>query len=422
MSRALLIILYRVFVAPLGVLLALTVGALFIPKVREGLRLRRVRRDWPTFTERPVWIHASSGEFEYAKPFITELKARQPKTPVVVTFFTPSFAAAIAKFPGVDFSLPLPIDLPGPTRGFLTKLNPQSGFIARTDLWPELLHQARKLGIPLTLFSVTKTKPPGLFARIYQRWLFGYMKSVYCVGDEDARLLKTTVKNINVEAIGDTRFDQVLQRLQNPKRVRDELKPEWRNTMVAGSTWSEDETVLFEALEGLLAAGKLKLVVVPHEPTPAHVEALVKEAEKRKLPHTVYSKGDQFNNGILIVDQIGILAELYRWGAFAFVGGSFKKSVHSVMEPLAAGSLTWIGPHHRNNREAIEFQKLNHKGQPFVQAVDNAKMMRESIEAALAKTGDDFASAVRAEIVKRGGASRRLVEATQGDKGFTAVK
>ena len=147
----------------LGVLLALTLGALVHSQSSPGPQASTdAARIGRAFSERPVWIHASSGEFEYAKPFITELKLRSPGVrQLSLPILRRASLVRLRNFPGVDFSLPLPIDLPGPIRSFLIKLNPRAGFIARTDLWPELLHQAKARGIPLILFSVTKTRTPG---------------------------------------------------------------------------------------------------------------------------------------------------------------------------------------------------------------------------------------------------------------------
>lgn len=408
MSSSLLFI-YRTIVAPIGVLLMVTLGAIFIPKVRVGLRLRRQKRQWPKFSAPPIWIHAASGEFEYAKPVIREIKKNNPDQPIVVTYFSPSFAEAVQKFPGVDFSLPLPIDLPGPTRQFLKKLRPQCGLIARTDLWPELLHQAKSLKIPLILFSVTKTKrPPGAF-KIFTQWLYGYLDHVFTVSEADAAVLKGILPSAKIEAIGDTRFDQVLERLKSPKVLRIELKPERSKTLVAGSTWWEDEKVLIEALTPLLKAGKLQLVIAPHEPTASHVDSLHHEFQKRNIPVQLYSRAPEFDSGVLIADQIGILAELYQWGSLAFVGGSFKKTVHSVMEPLAAGCLTYVGPYHRNNREAIEFQTLKLDGEAMVQVALNAEQLRDRVEKHL--VANDLATrieGIRSAVAARGGATQKL--------------
>jgi 3-deoxy-D-manno-octulosonic-acid transferase len=404
------IFLYRAFVAPFSVLIAVTIGALFIPKVRAGLRLRRVRRQWPHFDIAPIWIHASSGEFEYAKPLIHELKERHPRIPIVVTYFSPSYAKAVEKFPGVDFALPLPLDLPGPTRDFLLRLKPKCGLIARTDLWPELLYQARNLNVPMILFSVTKTKAPNSFVAAFYKWIFSYLKAVFTVSEADANVLQNILPDLSIEAIGDTRFDQVLARLSSPKPIREQLRPVRGKTLVAGSTWPEDEKVLLEALIPLIKSDRLQLVIAPHEPTSSHIESLLQQFKKHGIPAALYSSADVFTSGVLIIDQVGILAELYRWGRFAFVGGSFKGSVHSVMEPLAAGCLTFVGPFHRNNREAIEFQNLKSGSHPFVQALKTAEELQSNLEASFNLNLQDE---IRRAILERGGASKRLADHLQ---------
>lgn len=410
MTRILLITVYRLFAAPIGILLAVTIGQILIPKIREGLRLRRIKREWPEFTYPPVWIHASSGEFEYAKPVIREIKKRHPNQPIVVSYFSPSYERAVSRFPGVDFSCPLPLDLPGPTRAFLSKMKPQAGFIARTDLWPELLAQAKSLKIPVILFSMTKTKKPGVFIRQFDRWLYGYLKAIFCVGEADASIIRKIAPKTSCVAIGDTRFDQAIERLDNPRPLRENLKPDRSKTLVAGSTWQEDEKVLCPALEELLIAGELNLIIAPHEPTVAHVEDLIIHFMRRGIPVELYSKAVHFNSGVLVIDQIGILAELYQWCSIAFVGGSYKSTVHSVMEPLAAGALTIVGPRHQNNREAIDFQAPREEGPSYVQVARNSEELRKIVIQSFKTVNGDFATQLRDEIKNRAGASRRLVD------------
>src|SRR4051812_29225034 len=136
---------YRLIAVPLFTV-SLPFLALTNRKIRRGLGMRMQTRDWPRLSKNPVWIHASSGEFEYAKPVIRELKARHPDIPIVVTYFSPTFALGVENFPGVDFALPLPLDLPGPCTSFLKHVNPRVLLIARTDFWPEMLSQVRRRG------------------------------------------------------------------------------------------------------------------------------------------------------------------------------------------------------------------------------------------------------------------------------------
>jgi 3-deoxy-D-manno-octulosonic-acid transferase len=409
-QKTVLILIYRGAISPLGVMLAVTVGALLVPKIREGLRLRRAHRDWPKFPLRPVWIHASSGEFEYAKPFIRELKLRHPKLPVVVTYFSPTFAKAIQNFAGVDFSLPLPLDLPGPCRNFLEKINPQVGFIARTDLWPEILAQAEERKIPVLLFSATKTKTPSLVVRMFTRWMWSYLKAIFCVTEADAANITAVDPTMKTVAIGDTRFDQVIQRLQSPKPVKDELRPTRAKTLVVGSSWKEDEAVLLPAIKKALQNRRIQVVIAPHEPTKDHIDNLKSQFVKLNVPVQVYSETTHFDSGVLLIDKIGILAEIYQWGAVALVGGSFKGSVHSVMEPLAAGCFTLVGPHHRNNREALEFQNASIGGTPMVLVASDSKNLETSIDLCFARWTEKTATGIRREIESRSGASRRLVD------------
>lgn len=409
-KQTLFISIYRIAVAPVAVLVTILLGPLFVPKIREGLRLRRKKRQWPEFSKQPIWIHASSGEFEYAKPFIRELKARYPDQPVVVTYFSPTYAKAIESFDGVDFALPLPLDLPGPCRQFLNRVKPRAGFIARTDLWPELLTQASYKQIPVLLFSSTKTKVPSSLSRWFDRWMWSYLKTIFCVSEADAANIAAVASGTPTIAIGDTRFDQVIQRLKSPRALKTELKPERVKTLVAGSTWKEDESVLIEAVTDLLRNKKLNLVIAPHEPTPDHIESLLNEFNRRNIPAVRYSTATGFSDGVLVVDQMGILAELYQWGALAFVGGSFKASVHSVMEPLAAGAFTFVGPYHSNNREAIEFQNLRHEGRGLVRTAKDAASLQSAIATTLNVTTETAAAEIRREIEKRSGASQRLLE------------
>jgi 3-deoxy-D-manno-octulosonic-acid transferase len=143
--------------------------------------------------------------------------------------------------------------------------------------------------------------------------------------------------------------------------------------LIAGSTWPEDEAILVPALAKMKREG-LKIIIAPHETTPAHLEKLEKQFTEAGLPFVLYSKSTEWPTGsILLIDQIGILAELYTWADIAFIGGSFKKQVHSVMEALAAGLPVMVGPYHQNNREALFYQKKNFSSGMIVQVVHTSE-------------------------------------------------
>lgn len=414
MNRA-IFLLYRAIFGPL-LIFSLPLLALSNAKIRRGLNMRRRKFVALKGPLRPIWIHAASGEFEYAKAVIRELKASRPGSPILVTYFSPTYAANAETFPGVDLAVALPLDLPGPCRTFVKRYNPQYLLIARTDLWPEMMEQCRLRAIPVYLMSYTQKDPARLSSikRWLVRWRLSWIDHIYCVSPADLKNVQALWPEAPASVQGDTRYDQVRFRLDNPKVLPAELKPEPTiPCLVAGSTWPEDEAVLLPALKEHLKARKLKLILTPHEPTPDHLSHLKRDLEKLGLTYALYSDQRAWHDQeVLLVDRVGVLAELYLWGQLAFVGGSYRKTVHSVMEALGAGCFTFVGPLHLNNREAIEFKNL--KLGPFQGLIvaETAEQWRAELDGILDRPEKikDFKARLLGEFNKRLGASRALVE------------
>ncbi len=348
---------YRLFLYPL-LLVGFRVLSFFNDKVRAGWAMRTTARA-PTKAVGGIWIHCASGEFEYAKPVIVELKRRYPNCKVGVTYFSPSVVQNIANFKSIDEALPNPWDTPHHVRAFLDAAQPRLFLIARTDLWPEMLYQCRKRKIPTILFSATLTAQSGRMhwlARHFYAWVTSQLSWVACVSSQDQLIFHQLAPHTHCDVLGDTRFDQVLARLQHPKALKNDLKPTTDLTLIAGSTWPEDEAVLIPAFVHLLQEQPdLRILLAPHEPSAEHLAHIEAQLTHLNLKSARYSQAQPQGWQVLVIDQVGILAELYTWGQIAFVGGSFRKTVHSVMEPLAAGCLTLLGPYHHNNREALAF-------------------------------------------------------------------
>ncbi len=409
-GNALAFLFYRLILMPLAVLL-LPFASLAHPKIREGLRLRRRRAPVSPFTARPFWIHAASGEFEYAKAVIRELKYAKPDIPILVTYFSPTYAKNVESFPGVDLAVPLPLDLPGPVYSFLKRYNPRELLIARTDFWPEILTQTRKRGIPISVFAYTQkaTSSLGAFGRWLTRWRLSFVDRVYTVSPQDTRDVESLLPGADVETFGDTRYDQVRFRLDHPKPLPDVLKPALP-CLVAGSTWSEDEDVLISATAGLLRDRRFQLILVPHEPDPKHIQSLRERLSSEKLDYVLFSQPrDWKDEAVLLVDKTGVLAELYQWGQMAFVGGSFKRTVHSVMEALGAGCFTLVGPYHLNNREAIEFQDVSVGSTTAVLNVRNREEFKSAVERLCKADFQKLKPELERIFSQHLGASRKLV-------------
>src|SRR5690606_3292113 len=132
---------------------------------------------------------------------------------------------------------------------------------------------------------------------------------------------------------------------------------------------------------------------------------------KQGLKYALYSSATKWQDeDVLLIDQVGILAEIYTWGNLAFVGGSFRTQVHSVMEPLAASLPVIVGPHHHNNREALTFKNQNLGGQPVVTEVKDTETLATTLTAILKDLPATFPASLRHELSHHMHSSQSVIE------------
>lgn len=404
---------YRFLLAPLAEGLLRAGGPVGGAKWREFLRDKNRRRfkfngTWDEVSlreTRPVWFHAASGEIEYARPVIREWARRHPGTPILVTFTSPSAKRILQGLEGVAAWGPAPWERAGAIRFFLNRFRPRAALFARTDVWPLLAEETHRQGIPSLLFSATfaqdSTRLRGPARALTARAL-SRLNEIFAVSPRDLDPLAPLGLETRRSVRGDTRYDQVGHRLAHPKPLTVVVVPDERPILVAGSTWPEDERVLLEALR---ACPQWRLILVPHETSRARE---VSDAVEISLGRPqLYSAGGRWTSRVLLVDKVGVLAELYASGRAAFVGGSFRRLVHSVMEPVAAGLPVLVGPFHHNNREALELKEIVIDGQAVVREVADSGALAGEL-GALSRTPPTPAP-IRAQIEKRSGASLAVI-------------
>lgn len=355
---------------------------------------------------RRVLVHCASGEFEYARPMVRTLKASDPSIEVFVSYFSETYKGVIAKDPNVTWSGPLPFHSPAQIKAWLIRLQPDQILIARTDVWPDLVRIAMAHKIPTVLFSASFPRAwegTSLVKNWLTRFRLRHLSQIHVVQQQDVDFLNRL--HIPAQASGDTRYDQVFHRLDNPKAIPSELiqclpdDPE--KILVIGSSWHEDEEALAPFLRSAIAENGFSVVIAPHEPTPAHLLALEMRLQSQSVESVRLSSLAQGSSKapVILVDRVGILAELYTVGRWAFVGGSFRKTVHSVMEPLAAGCKTLVGPLYRNNAEAIEFQKLG-----AVRSVSSSDEALRALSQSWPTKSD-----IQAQVRSRAGATEKIL-------------
>ncbi|MET0396658.1 MAG: glycosyltransferase N-terminal domain-containing protein [Longimicrobiaceae bacterium] len=342
-------------------------------KLAQGVRGRRNVLDrmeaW-AITERDpardlVWFHAPSvGEGLQARAVVEAFRARRPDAHVVYTFFSPS-AERFAMSVPADFVDYLPYDRPGDVRRALETLRPHVLAFSKTDVWPVLTREAVRRGVRLALLSGTLPESSSRLsgaARALLAPAYGRLDRVAAISAADAeRFGALGVPAGRRSVMGDARFDQVWQRAAGVDRDSPLLRAvaaPGRPVLVAGSTWPADEERLVPAVRACMDAGlPVRLVLVPHEPTPAHLAASAARLAGAGLAHARLSEVEAGAPApdVVLVDRIGVLGELYAAGDAAYVGGGWGTAgLHSVLEPAAFGLPTLFGPWHANAREAGE--------------------------------------------------------------------
>ncbi|MBU8923405.1 MAG: hypothetical protein KOO63_16435 [Bacteroidales bacterium] len=322
-----------------------------------------------------VWFHVSSvGEFLQARPVMDLLeKSYGNDLRIALTFYSPSGIEYYNKHDrmrknlSVRFVDYLPFDTPGNARFCLDSLRPQLIVYVKYDIWPNLLAEADSRNIPQVLISASVPPHSKRFSGIagwFMKTIFSRLTAIATVSDEESIKLKDFTGNmVNILSTGDIRFDQVVQRIDNPSSsIPAAISSDPRKLLIAGSTWPKDEEIVipgFSSLTGMFH--DLALVIVPHEPTPDRIASISDKLEQSGLSYCLLSDFNELrwpSIQVIIADGLGYLAELYATGSIAYVGGACTTGVHNIMEPAASGLPVLFGPRHQNAWESKDLIRI----------------------------------------------------------------
>jgi 3-deoxy-D-manno-octulosonic-acid transferase len=330
---------------------------------RRGLidRYRTWAEDERDRTRPLLWVHAPSvGEGLQALPVIQQFRADHPEAQLVYTFFSPS-AERFANTVGADFFDYLPFDNARDSAAALDEIEPTAIVFSKLDVWPLFVATAKARGVRLGLLSATvpesSNRRSGI-ALMALKEAYAALDVVGAISPQDAeRLLKMGVRGETLTVTGDTRYDQVWARANTPSESRSAMIERFgdqRPTLVAGSTWPSDEARLLPAwIQTRRQLDEARLIIAPHELSPAHLGAIEKWARESGLSLSRTSDQETRKTEVLLVDQYGVLADIYALGDAAYVGGGFHDAgLHSLLEPASFGVPVLIGPMHQDNRDA----------------------------------------------------------------------
>ena len=303
-----------------------------------------------------VWFHcASLGEFEQGRPVMEELRRKAPNYKILLTFFSPSGFEVRKTYPGADLVLYLPLDTESNVEKFLETFQPKLAIFVKYEFWFGYLDALKQKNIPTFLISA-RFRSDQIFFQFYGAW---FRKHLDCfteihVQDEDsAKLLKSAGYHTGIVS-GDSRYDRVFSNAQNPQSLP--LIENWiqgRKVLIAGSTWPEDDSVIFPWHSEYWA-----LIVAPHEISEHRIRAIELSCGTTSIRYSDLMKEPKQSH-VLIIDNVGMLLSVYALGNMAYVGGAFGKGLHNILEPAACGLPVIFGPKHAKFLEAsdlIEYQ------------------------------------------------------------------
>ena len=309
-------------------------------------------------TDKVIWMHcASLGEFEQGRPILEKLKEKHPTKKLVLTFFSPSGYEVRKNYKEADVVCYLPLDSAKNAKKFLNIVHPETAIFVKYEFWPNLLKELKIRNIDTILISGIFRKDQAFF-----KWYGSFMRkalssfSYFFVQDKLSETLLKSIRIEHVSTCGDTRFDRVYEITKQDNQL--DFVSKFKNncyTLVAGSTWKEDEELLVNYINSS-ASEKEKFIIAPHNINEKEIQELKNSISKKVVLFSENGEKKLEAYQVFIIDTIGILTKVYSYADIAYVGGGYTKSgVHNVLEPATFGIPIIIGP---NYSKFIEVKEL----------------------------------------------------------------
>jgi len=369
-----------IFISPI-LLLLLYISSFFNFKIKNNLFfyksiLNNHKEKIKSNTKPVLLFHAASaGEFEQLKPVLKRID--RDKYFIIQSFTSSTIYDKSNVWKSyVDIGCYQPFDiLFRASKYFFNFIKPKCYIITRHDIWPKYIVEAKKQGIPIIIINANIHKNSLWNKQLLKSFsLFIFNKiDHFLVPSERIKNNLTKISNcLNVSIISDTRFAQIIDRALKNKNIQ---LPELTilldsSNIIFGSIDENDEKIIFKGLKATYPNGekdllkqKQKLIFVPHEIHPKIITRLCSQVESLGMKATLYNSKQKKQSiseaNVIIIVEVGILAELYRYSQLAYIGGGFSRGVHSVIEPGIYNNLIACGPNIEMLDEAKEMLSHN---------------------------------------------------------------
>ncbi|WP_296868080.1 glycosyltransferase N-terminal domain-containing protein [Thermovirga sp.] len=297
------------------------------------------------------WIHAVSvGEVQAAFPMVKAM-GNAASCSALLSTITPTGRCMARKLLGDSVRLIYyPWDAPWVVKRALDRISPRAYIAVETEVWPNLLYGLKKRNIPAFLanarFSERSFRKALKHRKLWCSLLENFRKIMARTEADSKRFIEIGVRPDKVVVTGDCKIDALLARRQavDVEGLKKKLNLEGSKVLLAGSTHEGEEDVVLDAFSRLTYKGhKVRLILVPRHPQRA--KKLASEAASKTGKRVALLSQMQRDWEIIIVDQVGVLFELYGVVDAAFIGGSLvPKGGQNILEPASWGVPIQHGP------------------------------------------------------------------------------
>jgi 3-deoxy-D-manno-octulosonic-acid transferase len=383
-------------------------------KLFNKIKLDAERRQLRSRNTKVAWFHcASLGEFEQGRPVLEAFRKQYPEYKIVLTFFSPSGYEIRKNYSGADYIYYLPADTPENAKEFVKIVQPAIAFFVKYEFWKNYLTELNKCKVPVILFSAI-FRPTQVFFKFYggfYRRLLHQFNHIL-VQNEDSLELLRSIGIENATLAGDTRFDRVKQIVDNRKDIP--VVKEFKNghqVFIIGSVWQSDMDVLIPIINELNDG--TRFIVAPHEIHDAEIDIWRKQIKAKSV---LFSDTDEVKDlasyDVLFIDNIGMLSSLYQYAEYAFIGGSFGKGLHNILEAATFGMPIFFG-----NKSYHKFQEANEliqAGGAFpVENNEELKVLYQALKANEKKRAET-AAICSDYVMNNVGATQKIMEVVEG--------
>lgn len=389
------------------VLWGIAIASLFNEKVRKMWRGEReafkILKQKVDPNAKYIWFHAASlGEFEQGRPLMERIRKEYPQYKILLTFYSPSGYEVRKNYEGADIICYMPVDTRLNAIRFLRLVRPVMAFFIKYEFWSNFLHILKHRNIPT--YSVSSIfREDQVFFKWYGRNYAGVLKCFtrFFVQNEESKRLLEGIGIKDVDVVGDTRFDRVLQIKEAAKQlpiceafrtgVASSQSADVPHTdfkvFVAGSSWPPDENIFIPFFN---EHKDWRLLIAPHVIAEEHLKLILSLIKDKKVVrYTQTTPEEAAEADVLIIDCFGLLSSMYNYGDVAYIGGGFGVGIHNTLEAAVWNMPVIFGP---NNKKFQEAQGLLKSGGGFeINTYEDFSGLMNSLmndEAFLKQTGD----------------------------------